>query len=264
MKSETAAIELQKQRAIDTHSSQALEFEESYNELERDAYASCFTYSRMRLAQLLDAQLNTGLKGKKLLDVGCGTGHHLAQLRERGFQVTGVDGSEEMLAVARKDNPGVDFATSDVETLPFADNTFDIAICIEVLRYLPDPRQCIREMARVLRPGGLCLTTATPLWNLNGYYAINRIAAMTHVSGLVPLKQYFTTSWRLRSEFEEAGFKRPEIIGVYFGPVNWVERLAPGRLASFLSSWERIDTSLADKPFFRELSNMFLVRAVKA
>jgi hypothetical protein len=50
--------------------------------------------------------------------------------------------------------------------------------------------------------------------------------------------------------------------GVYIGPVNWVERLAPGFLPRALKTWERADKALADRRFVREFSNMFLARAV--
>jgi hypothetical protein len=58
-----------------------------------------------------------------------------------------------------------------------------------------------------------------------------------------------------------AGFQSPEVRGVYFGPVNWVERLAPGAVSMTLRTWERADAALADRPVLREFSNMFLAYA---
>jgi SAM-dependent methyltransferase len=150
-----------------------------------------------------------------------------------------------------------------VERLPFQDNSFDLVICIEVLRYLPDSAQAIREMARVLKPGGVCLTTAAPVLNLNGYWLINRVANLIAVADLVRLKQFFTTSRRLRREFTDAGFTSPALHGVYFGPVNWVERLVPAALPAMLKWWEPRDEAIADRPFLREFANMFLMRAVR-
>ena len=255
--------ELQKQRAIDTHSLQAGEFAESYQELEQDAFRTCFTYSRRRLEQFLERYLPARGDGLKLLDVGCGTGHYMASLRDRGFTVAGVDGSEGMLEHARTNNPGADIRHSDVEELPFASESFDFVICIEVLRYLPHLTRAVREMGRVLKPGGVCLATAAPVLNLNGYYVINRVANMMPVGNLVRLKQFFTTSGRLSREFQEAGFEKPAIHGVYIGPVNWFEHLTPKALPALLKWWEPIDAQLADRPVLRQFANMFLVRGVR-
>ncbi|MDQ3713330.1 MAG: hypothetical protein M3388_14080, partial [Acidobacteriota bacterium] len=121
----------------------------------------------------------------------------------------------------------------------------------------------ISEMSRLLKPGGFCLVTATPLLNLNAYALINKIAHSVKVGDLAQHKQSFHTSARLRKEFSEAGFSSVDIHGVYIGPVNWVGRIFPKGLSAALKKWESIDESLADKSVLRELSNMFLVKAVK-
>lgn len=257
------SVEEQKREAIDTHSRQADEFASAYRELQQDAYGTCFTYSRRRLALMLDRFLPARANGLKLLDVGCGTGHHLRGLQERGFEVAGVDGSADMLARARALNPTVDLKQGDVDALPFPDESCDVVICIEVLRYLPDPSQCLREIARVLRPGGLCLVTAQPLLNLNGYFIINRMP-LKRLAGLVPLKQFFTTSGRLRRQFREAKLTDIEVHGVYVGPINWIEHLAKPLLRPMLKRWEAVDAALADRAVVREVANMFLVYATKA
>lgn len=253
-------MEAQKQLAIEQHSLQAGEFAERYRAT--DNYRSCFAYSRMRLDALLDRYLPASGEGLRLLDVGCGTGNHMARMRERGFEVAGIDGSDKMLEHARSLNPGAEILHADVDAIPFPDRSFDFVLCIEVLRYLPDSSPCIREIARVLRPGGVCLATAAPAFNLNGYWLINRVANSVRVGNLVRLKQFFTTSRKLRRQFTYAGFEKPAVHGVYIGPVNWVERIAPRVLPRALKRWERADKAMADRRFVRELSNMFLARAV--
>jgi 2-polyprenyl-3-methyl-5-hydroxy-6-metoxy-1,4-benzoquinol methylase len=253
----------QKRRAIAHHSDEAAKFIARYERLAVDPYASCFGYSRHRLQTILDRCLPDDGRGLRALDVGCGTGHHLAGLRRRGFEVAGVDGSPEMVARARAGNPSVRTECADVEALPFPSGQFDVVLCIEVLRYLRDPAGCLREIARVLRPGGVCLVTATPLLNLNGYWLVNRIASSVGLPGLTRLRQVFHTSRRLRNEFKSAGFGPMRVHGVYLGPVNWVERVAPRLVPWVLRRWERFDTALADRPVLREFSNMFLVRAVR-
>ena len=251
----------QVKRAVEVHSEQAGKFAAWYDQA--DPYSSCFAYSRKRLDRLLDGYLPATDQGLRLLDVGCGTGHQLARWTASGYEVAGVDGSEAMLAEARQNNPDVELRQTDVQQLPFPDASFDRVTSIEVLRYLPDPTASIREMARVLRPGGVCLATAAPLFALNGYAVVNRLATALPFGDLTRLKQFFTTSRRLRRQFHEAGFSEVTIHGVYLGPLIWIERLAPKQLPRALKRWEPLDERLADRPVIRDLSNMFLVSAVR-
>lgn len=252
----------QVKRAVEVHSEQAGKFAAWYGQA--DPYSSCFAYSRKRLDRLLDGYLPSTNAGLRLLDVGCGTGHQLARWSAAGYDAAGVDGSDAMLAEARQNNPGAELQQADVQRLPFSDASFDRVTSIEVLRYLPDPSQSIEEMARVLRPGGVCLATAAPLLGLNGYALVNRVATALPIGGLTRLKQFFTTSRRLRRQFHEAGFSEVRIHGVYLGPLIWIERLAPKHLSRALKRWEPLDERLADRPLARDLSNMFLVSAVRA
>jgi SAM-dependent methyltransferase len=251
----------QGKRAVEVHSEQAGQFAARYGET--DPYSSCFAYSRKRLDRLLDGYLPPTGTGLRLLDVGCGTGHQLARWSADGYEVAGVDGSAEMLAHARDNNPGAELREADARRLPFDDASFDRVTSIEVLRYLPDPSLSIREMARVLRPGGACLATAAPLFALNGYAVVNRAALALPVGRLTRLKQFFTTSGRLRRQFLDAGFSEVTVHGVYTGPLIWIERLAPKALPGVLRRWERFDEPLSDRPLLRDLSNMFLVSAVR-
>jgi ubiquinone/menaquinone biosynthesis C-methylase UbiE len=166
-----------------------------------------------------------------------------------------------MLDEARRANPAAELRQAGVESLPFADASFDLALCLEVLRYLQDPQGCIAEMARVLRPGGICLATAAPLFSINGYPLVNRLVLLAPMGNFTRLKQYFTTPSKLRRQFQAAGLSGIEVHGVYTGPINWVERLAPQRLSSVLQQWETVDRRLADRALLRGLSNMLLVKA---
>ena len=252
-----------KAQAIAVHSQQAQQFAQRYAELSREPYKSCFSYSRHRLDLALARLLPGHGQSRRLLDVGCGTGHHLALFRQRGFEVAGVDGSEEMIRHARINSPGVLITRGDVEELAFPSGQFDVVLCIEVLRYLPRLCPSLREIARVLRPGGVCLATAVPPWNLNGYWVVNRVASACGLPGFTALKQSFHTPRQLRQEFQAVGFEPPKIYGVYCGPINWIERLAPKALSWTLRNWERVDSWLADRRLLRELSNMLLVHAVR-
>jgi hypothetical protein len=127
------------------------------------------------------------------------------------------------------------------------------------------PSKCgaLKEMGRVLGPGGTAVVTACPRFNLNAYTLVNRLGASGKVSGLTPLRQYFTTSSALTRGFKAAGFDQIEVHGVYLGPINWVERLARPILRPLLRAWEPFDSMVADLGPLRELSNMFVVIARK-
>ncbi|MFL5958874.1 MAG: methyltransferase domain-containing protein [Gaiellaceae bacterium] len=86
-----------------------------------------------------------------LVDVGCGTGGYAAGLAERGWQVTGVDASEDMLRRARE--RGVEAVQADAAALPFDDATFDAAISVFTHTDVDDFAGLVREVVRVLRPG---------------------------------------------------------------------------------------------------------------
>ena len=75
--------------------------------------------------------------------------------------MVGIDADEETVARARDDYPGPTFVAGDVCALPFPDSSFDAAVCFEVIEHVADPAALVRELARVLRPGGT-LAISTP------------------------------------------------------------------------------------------------------
>jgi ubiquinone/menaquinone biosynthesis C-methylase UbiE len=95
-----------------------------------------------------------------VLEVAIGTGRNLP-FYPAGVQITGIELSPVMLAIARQraGDLGIeaDLREGDAEALPFADNSFDTAVCVLSLCTIPDPAQAIAEMTRVLKPGGKLL-----------------------------------------------------------------------------------------------------------
>jgi len=88
----------------------------------------------------------------RLLDLGCGGGAHAVSFRDAGWDVTGVDLSEDQLRLARE--RGLDVVRADAATLPFDDASFDAAVSIFTHTDFDDFAGAVRETARVLRPGG--------------------------------------------------------------------------------------------------------------
>jgi SAM-dependent methyltransferase len=89
-----------------------------------------------------------------VLDVGCGTGVLTREVVKCAGSATGIDLSESMLGIARQVCPTVTFQQGNVAELPFGDSTFDAVVSAFMLMFVPNPKQAIGEMQRVLRPGG--------------------------------------------------------------------------------------------------------------
>jgi demethylmenaquinone methyltransferase/2-methoxy-6-polyprenyl-1,4-benzoquinol methylase len=93
--------------------------------------------------------------GGSVLDVATGTGLVAERLRSRGFRVTGLDQSAEMLALAHARFGGaVELVRGSADRLPWPDGRFDNLTFTYLLRYVDDPAATLAELARVVRPGG--------------------------------------------------------------------------------------------------------------
>lgn len=98
-------------------------------------------------------------KGKTALDVGCGGGILAEEFAAAGFEVTGIDPSENSLHTAKEhamlSGLNIDYRIGTGEKLEFADNSFDVVYCCDVLEHVRDLPKCISEIARVLKPNGV-------------------------------------------------------------------------------------------------------------
>jgi|HubBroStandDraft_6_1064221.scaffolds.fasta_scaffold467396_2 ubiquinone/menaquinone biosynthesis C-methylase UbiE len=101
-----------------------------------------------------------------ILDVGCGAyPSYSREIAAMGKRVHGVDFSFNYLRLAQRSAGNIKFAQADATQLPFHDGAFDAAICSETAEHIPDDRAVVREIARVLKPGGLLFFTVPNLWN---------------------------------------------------------------------------------------------------
>jgi SAM-dependent methyltransferase len=128
------------------------------------------------------------VKGLRILDAGCGSGWYAEQLLDRGAIVTGIDASAAMLDYAARrlaNNPGsstLRLEVADLDNhLPFDDNVFDGVLSPLVLHYLKDFRPALKEMHRVLVPGGwLQFSTHHPaadarLFKTQNYFSVEHV-----------------------------------------------------------------------------------------
>jgi 2-polyprenyl-3-methyl-5-hydroxy-6-metoxy-1,4-benzoquinol methylase len=121
---------------------------------------------KARQAVLIECLEKRNLAGGSWLDAGCGTGTLSRLLADRGCEVLGVDAALEMVEAAGRLLQGEDMSVQpkfeQVETiarLPLASNSCDGVLCSSVLEYVSDVDACLKEFARVLRPGGLLLVS---------------------------------------------------------------------------------------------------------
>ena len=148
--------------------------------------------------------------GELILDIGCGNARDIIPILEAGATVVGVDLSAGMIEQARQDLAiagyrDVRLEVGDATQLAFASGTFDKVLCSEVIEHIPDASQAIREMARVLKPGGV-LVISTP--NRRSWYGFDRYGVWT---GLLRRRwNHPFDNWRtmreLRSLLEHDGF----------------------------------------------------------
>ena len=158
--------------------------------------------------------------GDRVLDAACGTGDlAVADLRAGAGRVTGLDFSEKMLERARRKAP-LDWVQGDMLALPFADGTFDAATVGFGVRNVEDLPLALRELRRVLRPGGrvAILEITQPRGLLRPFYSLwfDRVvpllgkalpggAAYTYLPASV---KRFPTAERLADMLREAGFSQ--------------------------------------------------------
>lgn len=103
---------------------------------------------------LLDDWLGNDLTGQSAVDLGCGGGLLSAHVVKRGARLVGFDLSHASLVTAVS-KLGARFARADVQRLPAADASFDLALAADVLEHVPDVGATLAEISRVLRPSGV-------------------------------------------------------------------------------------------------------------
>ena len=197
------------------------------------------TYSRWRattlgatteaIEQRLILEMMGELSGARVLDAGCGDGALACAAASHGAQVTGIDADAAMLAAARSRAAmaklSASFSAGRVERLPFPDGSFDVVASITVLCFVSDAALAVREMARVLRPGGRLILGELGRWST--WAAIR--CARAWLGSATWRAARFRTAKELCALAEQAGLSTVTIRGaVYYPPVGLAARaLAP-------------------------------------
>ncbi len=107
-----------------------------------------------RLQKQLVFEMARPRAGERALDVGTGTGNYACALAEQGLEVTGLDPSGPMLAVARGKSCAVEWQQGVAERLPFSEEAFDLVVSVTTLEFVSEPAAALSEMYRVTAPRG--------------------------------------------------------------------------------------------------------------
>jgi 2-polyprenyl-3-methyl-5-hydroxy-6-metoxy-1,4-benzoquinol methylase len=140
----------------------------------------------------------------RLLDIGCGAGEWLMAMRERGWEVEGIDFDEKAVRAARKN--GLNVSLGSLEQQNFADNRFDALTLNHVIEHVPDPAGTLKECRRILKSNGK-LFIATPNIESWGHALFKE-----HWRGLEPPRHlHIMSPSALNRLLHDAGFERIEV-----------------------------------------------------
>jgi trans-aconitate methyltransferase len=176
------------------------------------------------LLDLLGAQ-----PGERILDLGCGTGEHVAKLLAQGAEATGVDSSAEMIARAQEKQPGLPVSVGDARTLPYS-GELDGVFSNAVLHWVPEAASAAAAVAQALRPGGRFVAEFGGAGNIATLLA--GAASMREQLGAEPVPDpwYFPTIGEYASVLETAGlqvsaawlYDRPTRLAGEHGLATWI------------------------------------------
>src|SRR2546430_4734870 len=186
------------------------EFEHQGWERVADKYDSVWSSStRQFIPPLLDAaEVSAEMS---ILDVGCGPGYVSAAAAKRGATPIGLDFSREMIAIAKKMFPHIEFREGDAQQLPFSDASFDRVVANFALLHLANPERAMAEAKRVLKSGGRFAFTTWAKISENPFVKLVDDAIQAHADLDVDLPPgppfyLFENEEEFRNALERAGF----------------------------------------------------------
>lgn len=181
-----------------------------------------------------------GLKGKAVLDVGCGGGILSESMAARGANVTGIDLADKPLKVAQlhllESGLKVDYRKVAVEELATEHpHAFDVVTCMEMLEHVPDPASTVSACAALLKPGGWCFFSTI---NRNPKAYLFAIIGAEYVLKLLPRGTHdyarFITPAELGRHCRSAGLSVDCAIGMTYNPFTRHYALGPDTSVNYI------------------------------
>ncbi|MFK7925645.1 MAG: methyltransferase domain-containing protein [Bacteroidia bacterium] len=165
--------------------------------------------AQKRRQAVLDAlQVQTG---EQVLDIGTGLGHlalEMADLAGPEGKILGMDLNEPMLELARSRcdaKPWIEFKAGDATQLPFKDERFDAAVSVQVYEYISDTYQVLKELNRILKPGGRAVIVASD-WKSTIWHSTDQVRMDKVLSVWEEHCAYSDLPRTLGKQLREAGF----------------------------------------------------------
>ncbi len=192
------------------------------------AFATLHQINPLRLnwiEQQTIARQQSGLTGKKVLDVGCGGGILSHSMAVRGATVTGIDLGEANIKAAQihaeQTSQAIDFACVAVEDFAKAQaGEFDVVTCMEMLEHVPDPQSIINACFTLLKPNGVLVLSTI---NRNPKSYLFAVIGAEYLLRLLPRGTHdyekFITPAELDRFAQRAGCKRQDLIGLHYNPL---------------------------------------------
>jgi ubiquinone/menaquinone biosynthesis C-methylase UbiE len=219
-----------RKRAVDVHDETAAYFCAEY--ASDNIYDSPFRYGRALIDEQWRKVVAQLPAGASCLDIGSGIGTYMARLVEAGFNVHGIEPSDEMRKLSRERVPEGLILNSSVTDLPVGDGSQDFIYAIEVFRYLDSADNATghREIVRALKPGGVYFGTYVNRLALDGYLQFVTLERLhDKLRNRVPRYHVeFETVSSLRRRLIGAGFAYVEIAGAMFAPLRVMHKISPG------------------------------------
>jgi ubiquinone/menaquinone biosynthesis C-methylase UbiE len=255
-----------RKKAVEIHHNGADWFVGQYSKSE-NPYSTPFLYGRKKIDYYFKKEVNKLGKKAKILDVGCGTGDQVLELRKKGFDVVGVEPAKNMRMHAEKRLPKGIIKSGSLLKLPFPDKSFDFVYALEVFRYFDseDNLKGLREVYRILKPKGVFFATFVNKNALDGFYILTNLRRFNEkVFGREMLcHTEFETPKKLYVKVKQTGFSSVSVHGAMLAglrPIYVISRPAGEFLAKRL---ERLDDSVSDSNIFKGLSGHLIVIAKK-
>ena len=174
------------------------------------------------------------LKGKTVLDIGCGGGILAESMAEKGATVTGIDLGDAPLAVAKlhlkESGQKVEYRKISAEDLAREQpESFDIVTCMEMLEHVPEPSSTVAACAQLVKPGGKVFFSTI---NRNPKSWLFAIVGAEYVLNMLPKGTHEYLKFIKPSELEQwarrAGLSMQEFIGMHYNPLTRQYRLGRG------------------------------------
>jgi len=197
----------------------------------------------VRLAYIMQ---QTGLKGKRVLDVGCGGGILSERIARQGALTIGIDASPRMINIARshaeKSKLDIQYINTDIEHITqFTSSGFDVILCMELLEHVPSYDSVIRACKKALNPGGVIIFATI---NRNPLSYFLAVVCAEYILGLLPKGTHDFASLIRPSELNhacsKAGLKIVNVTGFSYNPFLRKYYFCRNSLVNYMASFKAV------------------------